>query len=183
MKLAEIVTLTENYTDFVVYKVSAPTTEQVYYGYSMGDDIKKAFMVGANRQDNPDRGDVRMVNIAGGEENLKFDMIDVFANEIEAFVERNDLRARDSASITGPSRFPGQVYQRALKDYPEHAARWKMDRDQNNMTAKDAYAAGAFDYATLQNIVGGNAKLKKDLTNDLNRMMYPEFKAKYLTGV
>lgn len=181
MKLHEIKLITENTIDFVVYKVSAPSTDQVYYGYSMGEDIKKAFMVGAKRQDNPDRGDVRMINAAGGDpDNLNFQPVDVFANEIEAFMERNDLRARDNMSITGPSNFPAAVYQRAIKDHPDRVARWKLDRDMHNMTARQAMQAGAFTLNDLRAVVAQNPKIKPDLTQDLDKLMYPEFKAKYL---
>lgn len=182
MKLHEIKTLRENTNDYVVFKVSSPNADQVYYGYSMGEDVKKAFMVGARRQDNPDRGDVRMINAAGGDvENLNFEMVDVFANEIEAFMERNDLRAKDNLSITGPSNFPGQVYQRALTDYPERVARWKLDKDMNSMTARQAMARDAFSMNDLSSIVKAQPKIKPQIVADLDGMLYPEFKAKYLS--
>ena len=180
MKLSDIKPLRENAVDYVVFKVSSPNSDQVYYGYSMGEDVKKAFMVGAKRQDNPDRGDVRMINSAGGDvENLNFELVDVFANEIEAFMERNDLRAKDAMSITGPSNFPGQVYQRALKDHPERVGRWKLDKDLNNMTARQAMGNGAFSMDALTAITAANPKLKPQIVADLDGMMYPEFKTKY----
>jgi hypothetical protein len=177
MKLSEIKPLNENTGMYVVYKVSADSTDSVYYGYTIGEDVKKAFMVGANRQAEPDRGDVRMINQAGGEDNLRFQMVDVFDNEIEAFVARNDARASDGASITGPSHFPASVYQRALKDYPEKAKMWKLDAGQT--TAREAMANGMFTFDTLKALVAQNPSIKNQLKIDLDKMLYTDFKTKY----
>lgn len=182
MKLSDIKPLHEsnNEDGYVVYKVSSPNTDHTYYGYSKGKDIKQAFLSGANRQAEPDRGDVRMINAAGGEDALQFKMEDIFVNEVEAWMARNDLRAQDSKSITGPTILPAPML-RAAKDMdPDRVASWKLTRDLNNMTAREAMAAQAFSMDDLKAIVAANPKIKPQIVKDLDMLLYPEFKAKYL---
>lgn len=182
MKLADIKPLRESASPdgYVVYKVSSPNTDHTYYGYSQGKDIKKAFLNGANRQAEPDRGDVRMINVAGGEDELRFTMEDIFVNEIEAWMARNDLRAQDNKSITGPTILPAPML-RAAKDIdPARVASWKAARDLNSMTAREAMAAQAFSMDDLKAIVAANPKIKPQIIKDLDALVYPDFKAKYL---
>lgn len=180
MKLSDIKPLRESVSDFVVFKVSSSNTNFVYYGYSKNEDIKKAFLVGANRQAEPDRGDVRMINAAGGEDELRFNMEDIFVDELDAWMTRNDLRAQDSNSITGPTNLPALKLRDALDADPERVVKWKLDRDINNMIARKAMAAGAFSLGDLKAIVAANPEIEQHIKRDLDRLLYPEFKAKYL---
>lgn len=183
MKLNEIKTLRESNNDYVVYRVSSPNTDAVYYGYSSGPDIKKAFLVGANRQAEPDRGDVRMINAAGGEDTLRFSMEDVFTDELDAWMTRNDLRARDNMSITGPSNFPTPMLRAAKSTDPDRVARWKLEQGLQNMTARQAMAAKEFSMSDLQGVVAKNPSIKPALIKDLDQLTYPDFKAKYLSDL
>jgi len=181
MKLYEIMSGPQ--PDFVVYKVSSPKTDSTYYGYCTGEDVERCFLVGANRQDNPDRGDVKMINAAGGKEFLQYEMVDVFANEEEAFMERNDRRASDGASITGPSNFPATIFQRVLKSHPNRAAAWKMARGVESLTAREAMGdeyKGAAKY-TYQDVkqLAKTPQEKQQVMHDLDSLSYPEFVRKY----
>lgn len=181
MKLSEIKNLYENTADSVVYKVSSPNSEQVYYGYTKEEDVKSAFMAGAKRGDELGRGDVRLLNSAGGNvEDLNFELIDVFTNEVEAFMERNDLRAKDPMSITGPSNRPDQMNIRAAQDYPERVSRWKLDADLNKMTARQAMASKAFDMSELTDITKVQPNVRSQIISDLDKLLYPVFKTKWL---
>ena len=80
MKLQEL--LTENDEGFTVYEVTSPNTDKTYYGYTQGKDVQKAFQVGAARENDPDRGDVRMSQAAGGDVRVK--VLDWSKDEIGA---------------------------------------------------------------------------------------------------
>ncbi len=190
MKLRDIIT--ENNVQWMVYKVSSPRTDQVYYGYAQGsslEDCKRVFLIGAQRNNAPDRGDGKMLLAAKEDvDSLKFELIDVSADEIEAFTARNDNRASDVASITGPTQFPGNVYKRALELHPDRVAKWKMDTQLNKMTARESMsaegqAAGSkLSFAQVKELVAQRPDIKAELTKDLDALMYPQFIAKYFQG-
>lgn len=183
MKLAEVAAAVASATpDFVVYKVSSPKCDEVYYGYSKGEDIETAFLTGAKREAEPDRGDVRMIMAAGGKENLRYELLDVFGNEEEAFAERNDLRAADSRSITGPSNFPASLYQRIQKSDPQRAAAWRISKNIHMMSAREAMGqpGAKYTYADVKALAADPA-VKRQVVDDLDRMLYPDFVAKYFT--
>lgn len=170
---------------YIVYKVSAPTTDSVYYSYSKSEDLKKAFLAGAQRQDNPDRGDVRMLNAAGDDDKLKFDMVDVFNDEIEAFVTRNDLRAQDAMSITGPSNFPATIFERIVAMRPDAPVRWKAAVELNSATVREAMLIpdSGYTFDDVKKLRGGMNKAQAaTLVKDVDAMLHPQFKQKYFSA-
>lgn len=186
MKVSEL--LLEN-AQYVVYKVSSPHTDRVYYGYATGatkDDIKKGFLIGGTRTDAEQRGDGKMLQAAKEDlETLKFDIIDVTSDEIEAFTVRNDNRAQDSASITGPTQFPGNVYKRALQAHPERAKLWKVQKSLSSMSVRDAMnePASGLTYDMVKQLVAANPSIKPALVKDMDAMMFHDFMKKYFTKV
>lgn len=170
---------------YIVYKVSAPTTDAVYYSYSKNEDLKKAFLAGANRQDNPDRGDVRLLNAAGGEDNLQFTALDVFNDEIEAFITRNDLRMQDALAITGPSNFPGPIFDRVAWQHPNAPTRWKASAELKTSTVRDAMLNPESGY-TFKDVKALRDTMNKaqaaTLVNDIDAMLHPQFKQKYFSA-
>ena len=171
--------------DYIVYKVTSPKTDHVYYGYCTGDenDIERTFMTGAKRQNSPDRGDVRMINAAGGKENLNFDIIAVFTDEVSAFVERNDQRAGDSFSITGPTNFPGNIFRRAIELHPDRLKKWKIQVSINEVTARETMSEqfkdqAKFSHADLLALAKQGIN-KEDIKRDLDLLLYPAFLKKY----
>lgn len=170
---------------YIVYKVSAPNTDLVYYSYSKSEDLKKAFLVGASRQDNPDRGDVRMLNAAGDEDKLKFDMVDVFNDEIEAFITRNDLRMQDAMAITGPSNFPGLIFDRIMAQRPDAPSRWKASAELNVSTVREAMLNPESGYA-FKDVKALRDSMNKAqaaaLVKDVDTMLHPQFKQKYFSA-
>lgn len=183
MKLKDI--LTENSEGYVVYKVSSPKMHEVYYGYSKGDP-KKIFMAGANRNA-ADRTEAKYIAKAGGEEHVTFKELEIFDSEYEAFMERNDLRAKDSDSITGPSNQPSGMYQRALKEDPERVKRWKTEGDIEKLTAKQAWNHDAFKaeinpkIKELSQRLSKDPKQKKQATDDLDKLTWPQYEKKYFS--
>ncbi len=188
MKLSEL--LRENSTMFVTFKATSPKTDKVYYGYAPGDsdeDARRSFMLHANTN-NPDRGDTKFITFVGDPDSIKVKALDLFDDEAEAFAARNDLRAQDPASISGPSNFPGGVFKRMMAMNPERAAAWKLKRSINDMTAREAMgdeglAAGSkLTYQALRTMVASNPKIKAAVAADLDTLKYPEFMAKYFQG-
>lgn len=177
--------LLQESANFIVYKVSSPHTDRVYYGYGQGqsmEDIKKLFLAGARRGDAPDRGDGKMLLAAKEDiESLKFEMVDVSPDEIEAFTVRNDNRASDSASITGPTAFPGNVYKRALQLHPDRVKSWKIQRDLNSMTAREAMSVeqSQLKFPMVKKLVQDQPDLHNQVKTDLDGLTYPAFMAKY----
>lgn len=169
---------------YIVYKVSAPATDLVYYSYSKSEDLKKAFLAGAKRQDNPDRGDVKMLNAAGNEEDLRFTMMDVFNDEIEAFITRNDLRTQDAMSVTGPSNFPGTIFERIVAMRPEAPERWKVACELSSATVREAMLIPESGY-TFNDVKSLRCRMNKAqaaaLAKDVDVMLHPQFKQKYFS--
>jgi hypothetical protein len=185
MKLADLKRLTETTNEYVVFQVTSPKTDKVYYGYTIGRDVRKAFLAGAERSNEPDRGDVRMMMAAGDDiEGLRFKLLDVFDDELTAFMARNDARAGDGQSITGPTNFPTAVFQRAKALDPERVRKWKITGDINSATAREAMgdefkSVAAYTFADLKQLTTQHPEIKKQLTADLDKLSYPQFKTKY----
>lgn len=180
MKIANILRETANEAMYTVYKAYGKNDPQVYYGYATGteDDIARTFGAGVNRTD-PDRAEKRLVAINGGDPaEIKFEIMDVFADELDAWVTRNDLRAQDSLSITGPTMFPPEVFNRAKKERPNAVAGWKTARDMNSAaTAREAAALGKWDQATIK---GLTAKYPRaEVVKDFDGLSPAAFGAKY----
>lgn len=172
----------------VVFKVSSPNTDKVYYGYSIKGDVERTFLAhaGGDHNADPDRGDGRMIHAAGGTENLRYSIVDAYPNEIEAFVARNDARVHDSASITGPSMFPGAVFKRASAEFPDRVRGWSKSNDLNSMTARDAMNPDhggnpVYKYQDIKDIVAATPDIKRQLINDLDQLTYPAFVKKYFS--
>jgi hypothetical protein len=140
--------------EYAVYKATAKTTEKVYYGYSKGtddEDIRRAFFSPQNRTDDPTRGTLRMIDVAGGAEEIEFELLDVVGDEETAMLTRNEEREKDPQSIVPASAFPAHVYKQAKEKNPEYFAarekekletmrRTKMQKALDKLrTARDAY--------------------------------------------
>lgn len=187
MKVKEIFIAENDTPDFVVYKISSPNTDSVYYGYCTGEEnILKTFVAHAGTLSDPDRGDVRMINAAGGAEHLKAQIVDAFANEEEAFIERNNQRAQDSASVSGPSMYPSAVWNRAKLRNPNATKGWKRAKNLNAMSAREAMnpehgGNPVYDWNKLKELVATNPKLGPQLKLDLDKMLFPDFTTKYFS--
>lgn len=181
MKLKDLIPLTENTTDWVVYKVTNSNNHSTYYGYGKGN-LRQTFLAGANRNA-ADRTEAKYVNAAGGIDNCKFKEMEIFDNEYEAFMERNDLRSKDPDSITGPSRLPSGMFERALKENPKRVSGWKLGASINDETARGAMKnfpeECVYDTKRLRDLVGTDKKLEAQVKKDLDSMTYPTFIKKY----
>lgn len=178
MKLSEF--LYEDTPTFVVYKVSSPNTDKVYYGYSQDEDVKKNFFSHADEGD-PDRGDVRMIYAAGGKENLEFSVVDVAMDEQEAFEKRNTERDHDAMSITPSSQFPGRLYRRTQETNPALIAQWKSLAQLKKMTGRQAmsHPDSGYKHADLQKLVATDPLKRASMMQDLDALSHSAFKAKY----
>jgi hypothetical protein len=182
MKISELLLESAQY---IVYKVSSPHTDRVYYGYATGasmEDAKKGFLTGGTRTDADQRGDGKMLQAAKEDvHTLKFELVDVSPDEVEAFTSRNDNRAQDSTSITGPTQFPGNVYKRAMEKHPERAKLWKVQQSLATMHVRDAMnePSSGLTYDNIKALVAANPKIKPELLKDMDSLQYPAFMAKY----
>lgn len=181
MKIQEI--LTENYNMYTVYKAYGPEDDRVYYGYAQGteEDVARTWMAGVNRTD-PDRTEKKLVAINGGDpDDIKFEVVDVFADELDAWVMRNDLRIQDSRSLTGPTMFPPEVLNRAKKERPEKVEGWKKAMGMKEArTANEATQLGRWPASILKDIAVNLPKSEHGkLRNDFDKMSPDAFAAKY----
>lgn len=156
MKLHEIKPLFEDVggvDEFWVYRMSAPGVPEVYYGYNrhhqMDQDadekLVRAVLGAARRLDDDGeslRGTARMVELAGGPDNVVIEPIEGYEDEPSAFIRRNDERRNDPDSITRPSRFPTRVMDLIRAQNP--GISWKKSKPEPVMTAKQALASSKF---------------------------------------
>lgn len=184
MRLSDLKLKEATTDDYIVYQVTSPKTDKVYYSYTRNNDLQKAFLAGAERSNEPDRGDVRMMQVAGDASDLRFKMLDVFDDELAAFMERNDYRAKDPQSITGPTNFPATIFARAKAVDPERVKKWKLAGDINSATAREAMGdefknVAAYNFGDLKQLVAADPSIKNQLTQDLDKLSYLDFKKKY----
>lgn len=206
MKLHDIIPLHEDVTNpgmFVTYKVSAVNAPHVYYGIAeipehLDDTdeqdlvtitgiVKKSFLAGGLRKDEKSdaRGAKQLVDEAGGVDRLEFDVMSVFPTFREAFGERNEYRSSDDASITGPSHWPIDVYNQSTD---EEKSRWKRLPQLNKATARQAMGEEfadlcAYTYDDVKRLASTMDKVgQATLKLDLDKLRYPQFKAKYFPG-
>ncbi len=164
---------------YVVYKVSGPDTDHVYYGYCRGDTdeaMRDAFMIQTKKRGGPEelRGIKRLVDENGGVDNLKFEAIDVADDEIDAHFLRDKAREENSdISITRPSPFPPKIWkasqERHANYFAQRAANKLAMKNQQKIeqllsrykTPHDAYANGIFDKKAMAEL-RSNSAAKKD---------------------
>lgn len=169
---------------YIVYRVTGPHTSEAYYGYAEGSemsDAKRTFVGGASRADatSVTRGDRRLVDSNNGDiTSLRYECLDVFEDEVEAFIMRNDLRVTSVDSITGPTMFPGNIAERALKEKPDSVTSWSaMAKMRSARTAREAYNLGRWKFDAIRELA---KKFKPvDVKRDLDNLTPDMFAAKY----
>jgi hypothetical protein len=164
-----------------LYRVSGAHTVQVYYGYAATTDVKSSFLAGTQRTDAEDtnRGDYRLlVDNKHDIDSIVCEIVDEFGDEFDAWCTRNDLRATDLRSITGPTMFPTTAFTRAKREAPQRVEKWGRVRQYE--TALEAYQNGAFSYQEITALV---KKLGKALVLDKLAALSPaQFAAFALTA-
>lgn len=167
---------------FKLYKITGKFTPFVYYGYCGTDqDSLESFLQEAHAHGKPeqDRGSLKLIRDNNNDrDSLQADDLAENLSELDAFKARNDERARDPLSITGPSHFPAAMYARVQKEEPEKVRAWKhLEKASNAKTARGAYTAGAFTYKQVKKLgeKHGNAAVMRDL----DKLTPHEFSKKY----
>jgi hypothetical protein len=155
-----MITSKGNNMTHTLFKVSGPHTNLVYYGYAITGKEQATFMAGCNRTDNEKRGDARMLEANENDAaSLQFDMLCEYEEEFDAWTARNDNRAGDACSITGPTMFPVESFRRAAKDFPEVLSEWKLRAKQKDAsTALEAYQLGAYTFAQISELCKSHTK-------------------------
>lgn len=163
---------------YQLYKAYGKYTPFVYYGYCSSDlHPLSEFISQAKRAS--DRGASKLLIDNNNElEAFDTDVLEVYENELDAFIARNDERARDPLAITGPSHFPGGVAERAAKERPGKVAMWKtMEKYHNMKTAREAYQDGAFAYKNITSLAQEHGR--DTINADLTQLDPARFSAKY----
>ena len=164
-----------------VYRVFGAHTAQVYYGYAATVDVKTNFLAGTQRTDAEDtnRGDFRLLAANKGDtESLVYEVLDACDDEFDAWCTRNDLRATDPRSITGPTMLPTTAFTLAKREAPQRVEKWGRVRQYEN--ALEAYQNGVFSFEEITTLV---KKLGKALVMDKLTSLSPaQFAAFTLTA-
>jgi hypothetical protein len=148
-----------------LFKVSGPNTKLVYYGYAKTGNEQATFMGGCLRTDNEKRGDARLLEANDNDAaSLEFTMLCEYEEEFEAWTARNDNRAADACSITGPTMFPIESARRAAKEFPEVLSAWKLRMKQKEAkTALEAYQLGAYTFPQIKELNAKHAGVMKQM--------------------
>lgn len=171
-------------TVYVVYSIQGTHSPLAYYGYLMGNDditpqtIKQAVLKCANRP-YPERGDVRIFNANQRDESvMTVEILDVFNDEVEAWMSRNEYRSLTHNAITGPTMFPGNIAERAAANYPDTIAKWKLRLQQRGAkTAREAWKLGMWASEIIKALP---TKYNRDqVIHDLDKMSPIDFSIKY----
>jgi hypothetical protein len=168
----------------IVYSIEGCHSAHAYYGYCAGTDettqqnIKDAFLIGATRPD-PERGDVRLfAENHQDETSLEVTIIDVFEEEMDAWLCRNEQRSLNHNAITGPTMFPGNIAARAAKEHPETLAQWAARLKQRGAkTARQAWALGLWTSEVIKELPLRFPK--SQVMTDLDKLSPIEFSVKY----
>jgi hypothetical protein len=164
---------------YKLYKISCTYTASVYYGYCKAElNPIETFVRHANLRTEGQSGDSRLIQENNNDvESLQAEILDEIDHEIDAFIARNDQRALDPLSITGPTYWPTQVHQRAQKEQPTKYIQWKaLGKAKNAKTARDAYSLGAFKFAQIKQL---GYLFEEQVGADLDSLSPVEFSKKY----
>ena len=163
---------------FTVYRASGNKSDEAYYGYCQGEDPKASFLVGAHRSE-LERADVRLFMANGkNEDNITVEVLAGCIDEVEAWMRRNDYRASSIDSMTGPTYWPGNIAERASKEFPERVADWKVKMQQRDAkNAREAWALGMWTQDAVKALTKTHPR--QQVVNDLDHLKPADFARKY----
>lgn len=165
---------------YAVYKVTGQFTNSTYYGYKencdSSEDAKQGFLTGATRKEQ--RGDVMFIEQNdGNNEDITVTIVDVVDDEFEAMCSRNEFRASDIESVTGPTFWPFGTH-RVDQDKPGASARWKRAIQlREATTARQAWKLGAFAGADMKKLRDNYNR--NDIVRDLDKLTPKQFSETY----
>lgn len=166
---------------FIVYRAFGTHSTQSYYAYAKGEekeDALKTFLVGAHRTE--ERGDSLLFMLNNQDElSMDIEILDVFEDELDAYMLRNELRVIHSDSITGPTPWPGNMARRAENERPEELEAYrKRLKIRGAKSARQAYALGLWTKAVIDNLASWSTN-KPQLKKDFDKLSPSEFSIKY----
>jgi hypothetical protein len=172
------------YQMFKVYRVTGANTNSTYIGYSEVEDVGADFKAGKmsrfHNENEQDRGDVRIITDNKGDfSSLSFEILSEHEDEMDALIARNEQRVLDPDSVTGPTCFPGRVFQQAQKHRPDALKRIStIFGAWSESTARKAYAKGLWSADVIKGLVS-SPSTKKTVLSDLDKMSPRDFASKY----
>lgn len=174
----------------LLYCATGKHTIHTYYGYLTTADclnidfvIKDTFRKEATRQFNPNRGmsgPMSLLESNNSEiETIGFEILETLNCQGEGWRMRNDYRAEDHLSITGPTTFPVEHMKLAQEKYPDQVTRWRKAtsvRDCKN--ARQAWSEyNVFDKAEIALLKQTHDR--NQLIHDLDNLSATQFAHKY----
>ena len=161
---------------YTLFKVTGTSTD-AYYGYTKENDILKSFLRGFRRQ-TEDRADKKFVNDNGGVDNMVITSLDVFDNEEDAFIARNDIRGASCDSVTGPTLYPPSMIDRINAKDSSKVRIWKnINIQKRSKTARKAAAAGRWTSKQFKSLIP--TFKRSDIVYDLDHLSPNDFSLKY----
>lgn len=165
---------------YTVYLIRGPRSPFVYIGYCPGNNPLEYFLtVCKNQRRDAERFDRRFLQEHGTSFELVADVLMECDTEREAFIIRNERRANNIYTFSGPTNWPPSAHASAMADNSERvkaaASKWAI---RTMPTAREAYAAGMWTqndirYLSLQH--GRDA-----VVADLDALTPNEFNIKYI---
>lgn len=165
-----------------VYQISGSNNNEVYIGYCPEDEMSVLDHFLKRIDGSDDRGDSRFVNEQGGDTAaLTATILETVDNEWEAHTLRNEYRAQNPYSYTGPTHWPMGAYERAMQEAPDRVQaandRWKA---RSCKTARDAWAAGLWTKEQVKTFADKHGR--SQVVADLDSLTPNEFLIKYEGG-
>lgn len=164
---------------YTVYQIRGPLTPTVYIGYCPGNTPLDYFINVAIRQSKEEnRFDVRFVKEHGGVLMLNAVTLHEVETEWEAFVLRNEERAKTNHSISGPTNWPPSAHTCAVdKANDRIVAAFEMWTARTTGTARDAWAAGKWTQNDIRYLC--IVHTKEAVMKDLDTLTPTQFVIKY----
>ena len=163
---------------FVVYRATGVKSDGAYYGYAEGENPEKDFIVQASRTDRTRATNIMFNQNDCDEDNIKVEILDVFIDEMDAWITRNDYRAHMVDSVTEPTHFPLGIAERAKKEQPEKFSAWKRSVEvKSAKNARQAWAMGAWTQEAAKELC--NVWSRTVVVKDLDSLNPLAFSKKY----
>lgn len=159
---------------YVVYRVSGPKADSVYYGYCRFDSSPAAAFAKQTETKDYTRADVKFVAYQGDcLRDLSYEALNTLEYESAALQQRNKYRRTDDRSAVGPSNWPPQAWVVKGNKPAQQMCKF-LTRCAN---AREALGAGMWKYSAIQAI--GMLFGRKAVATDLDQLSPRQFHQKY----
>jgi len=147
-----------------------------YYGYTKESDFIADFRKHAIKKTEKSRASSILWDLNGADlKNFSLEIIEIFETEFEAWQARNDVRANESDSVSGPCLLPW-VFASEVEN--EKVSHWKKAIEMSTAkTAREAFSLGKWSKDQIYSLV--NKFQKSEIVRDLDKLCPIQFSFKY----